>query len=317
MRGRYAPSPTGGLHLGNARTALLAWLQVRAAHGTLVMRIEDLDRAREVKGASAGLLDDLTWLGLDWDEGPSPLGGPHAPYLQSERSAIFEAALATLSAKGLLYECFCSRKEIAATASAPHGPSDDGPRYPGTCSRLTLEEREERRAAGRLPALRFRVPLGPLTFTDGVHGAVTLDASAEIGDFVVRRADGIHSYQLACAVDDAEMEITDVLRGDDLLSSTPRQLLLLRALERKAPSYSHVPLLLGGDGLRLSKRAGDVTLGALRQRGVSPSRLVAALARSSGLTDAQEITPGELAKDFALSRLPRQASGFDPESLIR
>ncbi len=314
VRGRYAPSPTGALHVGNARTALLAWLQVRALGGRFVMRIEDLDRARNVRGGTDALLQDLRWLGLDWDEGPD-VGGPCGPYLQSEREPIYEAALSRLAAQGRVFDCYCSRAEIAAAASAPHGPADDGPRYPGTCRQLAPEAIAARRAAGRRPALRFRVEPGAVGFLDGVCGPQSHDVSGGVGDFVVRRADGIHAYQLAVAVDDALMGVTHVLRGDDLLTSTPRQLQLLEALGMPAPAYFHVPLLLGADGQRLSKRQGDINLAWLREHGVRPERLVAELGRTCGLTDAREVTPRELLRDFDLARLTRQPTGFDPAHL--
>jgi glutamyl-tRNA synthetase len=323
VRGRYAPSPTGALHVGNARTALLAWLQIRALGGAFVMRIEDLDRARNVKGGVEALLADLKWMGLDWDEGPEsgPPGhvaateGPCAPYEQSRREAIYEAALARLAEKGRVFECFCSRAEIAAAASAPHGPQDDGPRYPGTCLRLDAAGLAPRRASGRKAALRFCAAPGPLTFEDGLHGKVTIDVAETVGDFVVRRADGIHAYQLAVAVDDALMGITHVLRGDDLLGSTPRQLQILEALGLPAPRYFHVPLMVGADGQRLSKRKGDINLGWLREHGVKPQRLVAELARTCGLTDAKEIEPRELVAGFDVSKIARAPAGFDPARL--
>jgi glutamyl-tRNA synthetase len=313
VRGRYAPSPTGALHVGNARTALLAWLQVRARGGVFVMRVEDLDRPRTVAGATDRLLEDLRWLGLDWDEGPGR-GGPCGPYLQSERGAIYEEAIARLTAAGQVFECFCSRQEIAA-ASAPHGPQDDGPRYPGTCRALAPALVEQRRAQGRKGSLRFLVPDGTVRFDDALHGPQSMDVGATVGDFVVRRADGIHAYQLAVAVDDALMGVTDVLRGDDLLGSTPRQLLLLQALGLPVPRHLHVPLLLGADGQRLSKRKGDINLGWLREHGVAPQRLVAELARTCGLTDRREIEPRELIASFDPSRIARQPVAFDPSRL--
>jgi glutamyl-tRNA synthetase len=311
VRGRYAPSPTGLLHVGNARTALIAWLQVRARGGRFAMRIEDLDRARNVKGGTGRLLEDLRWLGLDWDEGPER-GGPCAPYLQSEREAIYEEAIARLAVKGLVFECFCSRAEIAAAASAPHGPADDGPRYPGTCRVLSPKEREQRRAQGKKPALRFRVEPGVVRFEDGLHGEVAIDVGQTVGDFVIRRADGIHAYQLAVAVDDALMGMTHVVRGDDLVGSTPRQILILEALGLEVPRYVHVPLLHGADGQRLSKRKGDINLSWLREHGVKPQRLVAELARTCGLTQAQEMEPRELVAGFDLAKIARGPAGFDP-----
>jgi glutamyl-tRNA synthetase len=315
VRGRYAPSPTGLLHLGNARTALLAWLHARALGGEFVMRMEDLDRPRCAPGAAEAILDDLRWLGLDWDEGPD-VGGPCGPYVQSERTAIYEQALSRLAAQGRVFECYCTRGEIAAASTAPHGPADDGPRYPGTCRALPPEAVAARKAAGRRPALRLRVEPGVRRFVDGIAGPVEIDVAESVGDFVVRRADGIHAYQLAVSVDDGLMGVTHVVRGADLLGSTPRQIQLLEALGLPVPAYLHVPLLLGTDGNRLSKRAGDTTLRHYRERGVRPQRIVAELARSAGLTDAREVEPRELVAGFDLARLARDATPFDPAALL-
>jgi glutamyl-tRNA synthetase len=314
-RGRYAPSPTGALHVGNARTALLAWLQIRALGGRFVMRIEDLDRARNVRGGTAALLEDLRWLGLDWDEGPD-LGGPCGPYTQCDREAVYEEAIAELARQGRVFDCTCSRGEIAAAASAPHGPSDDGPRYPGTCRSLGAEAVAARRASGRKPALRLVAEPGTTIFDDGILGPVSLDTAATVGDFVIRRADGVHAYQLAVAVDDGLMGMTHVLRGDDLVTSTPRQLAILAALGLPAPRYFHVPLVVGEDGLRLSKRKGDINLAWLREHGVRPQRLVAELARTCGLAEVREITPGELVSGFDASRIARCSAPFDPARVL-
>lgn len=315
IRGRYAPSPTGGLHVGNARTALLAWLQVRARGGAFVLRIEDLDRPRAVQGAAERLCEELRWLGLDWDEGPD-VGGPFGPYVQSERNAFYDDALSSLRARGRIYPCFCSRQEIARAASAPHGPQDDGPRYPGTCRALAPEAAAARAAAGRAPALRFRVAPGALSFCDGLRGPVAIDLEAAVGDFVVRRADGLHAYQLAVAVDDARMGITDVLRGDDLLSSAPRQIQILEALGLPAPRYAHAPLVLGPGGERLAKRNGEAQLGWLRAQGVPPERVVAELARSAGLADEKSVSARELVRGFDLARVSRAPAVFHLPSLL-
>jgi glutamyl-tRNA synthetase len=301
LRGRFAPSPTGELHLGNARTALLAWLQVRAAGGAFVMRVEDLDGGRVRPGSMEAQLTDLRWLGLDWDEGPD-VGGPFGPYLQSQRGTHYEAALDRLSEQGLIFACACSRKDIAAASSAPHGADDEGPRYPGTCRELPPAALQ-----GRPTALRFRVPAQPVGFHDLLQGHVTLRPSEEIGDFVVRRKDDVAAYQLAVVVDDAAMEITDVLRGADLLSSTARQLLLYRALELREPRWVHVPLLLGPDGERLSKRHGSVTLRDTREAGVRPEAVVGWLASTCGLVEmGEECTAQELVERFSVERLPRE-----------
>ena len=260
MRGRFAPSPTGELHLGNARTALLAWLQVRAAGGTLVMRVEDLDQGRVRPGIMDAQLADLRWLGLDWDEGPG-VGGPFAPYVQGERRDRYRAAIRELNRQHRLFACGCTRREIAEAASAPHGAGDEGPRYPGTCRPAKDLAGDPDHPDERPCALRFRVDREPVEFLDLLHGPQCFDPGAETGDFVVRRKDGVAAYQLAVVVDDAAMGITHVLRGDDLLPSTARQILLYRALGLEPPRWLHVPLLLGADGGRLSKREGATTCG--------------------------------------------------------
>lgn len=303
-RGRFAPSPTGPLHLGNARTALVSWLAARAARGAYALRVEDLDGPRVRPGLEARILAELRWLGLDWDEGPD-VGGPFGPYRQSERLAAHARALRTLRDEGLAYPCFCSRAEIAAAAQAPHGPADDGPRYPGTCARLGRAE-AERRAAARRPAWRFRAPPGEVAFDDGVHGRQRVDVAREVGDFVVARADGVTAYQLAVVVDDAAMGVTEVVRGDDLLPSTGRQLLLYRALGLPEPRFAHVPLVVGEDGERLAKRHGALSLGELRERGAEPHAVVGLLAELTGLAaPGARCAPQELVDGFALSRVPR------------
>jgi len=310
-RGRYAPSPTGPLHLGNARTALIAWLHARAAGGTFVMRVEDLDGPRVRPGMEVRILDELRWLGLDWDEGPD-VGGAAGPYRQSLLDARYGAALERLRDAGLVYPCFCSRAEIASASHAPHGPADDGPRYPGTCRDLSGAE-VARRSAGRKPAWRLRVPEGRVPFDDLVHGAQSFDVHGATGDFVVMRADGIAAYQLAVAVDDAAMGITDVVRGDDLLSSTARQLLVFRALGLPAPRFAHVPLVVGEDGERLAKRHGALSLGELRERKVEPRAVAGLLAALCGLApEGARVSPRELVDGFELGRLPRAPAILAP-----
>jgi glutamyl-tRNA synthetase len=313
-RGRFAPSPTGPLHLGNARTALLAWLAARAGGGGFVMRVEDLDGPRVRPGLEGRILDELAWLGLDWDEGPD-VGGAFGPYRQSERAGMYRAALERLRAGGAVYPCFCSRAEIAAASQAPHGPGDEGPRYPGTCRALRPEE-VAARAARRAPAWRLRVPPGPVAFEDGVHGPCAFDVAAEVGDFVVARADGIAAYQLAVVVDDAAMAIEEVVRGDDLLPSTARQLLLYRALGLAAPRFAHVPLVVGEDGARLAKRHRALSVGELREAGADPAVVVGALAALSGLAPpGAALRPRALVGGFSLARLPRRPAVLGREVL--
>lgn len=280
VRGRYAPSPTGPLHLGNVRTALLAWLQTRLSGGTFVLRMEDLDRPRTVPGSAEQILDDLRWLGLDWDEGPD-VGGPHGPYVQSERDALYAEALLQLEAQGRVFRCWCSRKDIAEASSAPHGGS---PVYPGTCRDLGPDEVAAVQAAkpGKMPAWRYRAEEGEIVVHDLLCGEYRQNLREEVGDFVLRRADGLFAYQLAVVVDDIAMGITDVVRGADLLESTPRQIALFRALGAPLPRFWHVPLMVDAAGARLSKRDGSESLQALRAAGWTPERVVGALATSLG-----------------------------------
>ena len=305
-RGRFAPSPTGELHLGNARTAILAWLWARSEGAGFTMRVEDLDRPRVRPGLAQRQLEELDWLGITWDEGPDPRTGDdlgaRGPYRQSERTAQYEAALGALGDH--VYECFCSRAEIAA-ASAPHGPQDDGPRYPGTCAHLGRAQRAERRRT-RAPALRLRVPPGPIAFHDELQGAQEFDPGATVGDFVLRRADGIFAYQLAVVVDDAAMGVTQVLRGEDLLPSTARQILLYRLLGLREPRWAHAGLVASASGERLSKRDRAASLSALRAAGRDPSELVTRLCALLGLPEL----PGRgLADRVATFALPRVARG--------
>jgi glutamyl-tRNA synthetase len=302
--GRLAPSPTGGMHLGIARTSLCAWLAARAASGTLVLRIEDIDTPRVVPGSAEQIMDELRYLGLDWDEGPD-VGGPSAPYVQSQRGELYAAAIETLRARGFVYPCTCSRKEIALVASAPHG--ELGPHYPGTC-------REGPSHPGRPAALRFRMPSPPPEFVDRLHG-VHREASSD--DFVLQRADGVYAYQLAVVVDDIAMGVTEVVRGDDLLSSTPRQLELYRALSASPPAFAHVPLAIGPDGRRLSKRFGSRSVAELRAAGVSAERIVSYLAQSLDLAPAGRLCSArELVAEFDVTRLRRGPGRLDDAALL-
>ena len=277
-RGRIAPSPTGLLHLGHARTFWVAAERARAAGGVLTLRDDDLDRQRCRADFSAAAIEDLRWLGLEWSEGPD-VGGPHAPYRQSERLDTYRRALERLHALGTIFPCTHSRRDVLEAAGAPHEDAgDDEPLYP----------RDFRpHSDARLPALdasngcnwRFRVPDGePLTFNDALLGEQRSVAGVDFGDFLVWRKDGLPSYQLACAIDDATMGITEVVRGADLVKSTFRQLLLLRALGHPAPGYAHCPLVTGPDGSRLAKRSDSLSLRALRAAGVTPALIRSAFA---------------------------------------
>jgi len=268
--GRYAPSPTGDLHLGNLRTALVAWEEARRAGGTFILRVEDLDTPRCVPGAEERMLDDLRWLGIDWDEGPD-VGGPAGPYRQSERSEIYEAALQELEWRGLTFLCTCSRRDLRE-ASAPHPPlggplEAEGPPYPGTCR---MSDPVTQRLHSNGAAVRFRVSEGEFRFSDAEMGELVCDLQKLIGDIIIRRRDGLWAYQLACAIDDALMGVTHVTRGRDLLSSTPRQLALQRALGLREPQHRHIPLVADATGARMSKRDGSDSLRSLRETGVTP-----------------------------------------------
>jgi glutamyl-tRNA synthetase len=318
VRGRFAPSPTGALHVGNARTALLAWLHARAHGGAFAMRVEDLDFGRVRPGIMERQLDELRWLGLDWDEGPD-VGGPFAPYVQSQRQERYDAALRTLAERGLLFECTCSRKDIAQAASAPHA-GEEGPRYPGTCrDRLVDPSVPSLIEHGRsLFALRMRVEPGAICFNDGVMGDCCFDPAAEGGDFVVRRRDGAAAYQLAVVVDDAAMRMTHVVRGADLLSSTARQILLCQALDLPVPAFVHVPLMLGPDGERLAKRHGAVSLGDLRDAGVPPERVAGWLAATCGLAQpGEDAHPVGLIARFDVGRLSTEPTTVSEADLAR
>ena len=286
IRGRYAPSPTGDLHLGNLRTALLAWLFARCAGGQFVMRIEDLDRPRVRPAATQHMLADLCWLGLDWDEGPD-VGGCYAPYVQSQRQEIYALHLQHLVDADLVYPCYCTRAEIARVASAPHGP--EGPRYPGTCRHLTLQQRRQHQANNRRPSLRFRVDDQRIvSFADLLAGPVEQQVQQAVGDFIVCRSDGIFAYQFAVVVDDALMHINQVVRGADLLPSTARQILLYEALGFPVPTFAHIPLMLDEQGKRLSKRDQSAGLEPLRGAGATPEQVVGWLAADCGLVDRRE-----------------------------
>lgn len=298
--GRLAPSPTGGLHLGHARTFLIAWLAARRDGGRLVLRIEDLDASRVRAEAKHAILVDLRWLGLDWDEGPD-LGGPQAPYVQSERLAFYTEALDRLRAAELVYPCTCTRAEIARAASAPH-PEDEGPSYPGTCAHRSAADAEA--LGDRSFGWRFRVPPGPIAWHDRFLGRTEVDPSQSGGDFLVARHTVGPSYQLAVVVDDAMMGINEVIRGADLVTSTPRQILLYRAIGRPVPSFGHVPLALDAEGRRLAKRDDALKLSTLREAGVDPSLLVGSLIQSCGLSETVvRSSPRDWIETADLSRL--------------
>ncbi len=308
--GRFAPSPTGDLHIGNLRTALVAWLCARSAGSRVLVRIEDLDRNAARPDIARRQLDDLTGLGLDWD-------GPVVA--QSDRLDRYRDAIGQLEHDGLTYPCYCSRREIREAASAPNGPghgrgggrsSEDGPTparldgaYPGTCRNLTRAQRAEREAAGRPPALRVRGAGARFGFEDRFAGWF----EGEVDDLVIRRNDATPAYHLAVVVDDADQGVGEVVRGDDLLTSTPRHLHLARLLGLTAPEYGHVPLVLGPDGARLAKRDGAVTLADRAARGIGPAEVLGELATSLGLAEpGAQVEPATLVERFVSTVLPRE-----------
>jgi glutamyl-tRNA synthetase len=299
IRGRLAPSPTGAQHVGNARTYLIAWLSARSQVGSVVLRIEDIDSPRIKSGAAEQSVADLRWLGLDWDGGP---------VVQSQRLPLYAAALEELKHKDLVYPCTCTRSDVAAAASAPHA-EHEGPVYPGTCSHRTAADVER---LDRPFAWRFRVAESP-AFEDRFLGPTRIDLKQVGGDFVVWKSAGTPAYQLAVVVDDAAAGVTEVIRGDDLVPSTPRQLLLYGALGHPPPAFAHVPLVVGPDGRRLAKRHGDTRLSALRDAGVKPEALVALLAWSCGWLDRVEpISAADLLPRFRLEAIPRDPFTLTP-----
>ena len=266
-RVRFAPSPTGSLHVGNARTALINWLVARRSHGTLVLRIEDTDAERNTAAAEEGILHDLRWMGLDWDEGPGKPGSI-GPCRQSERTDLYGQAQVALLAAGAIYPCFCSLEELDAQRQKARGAGETY-RYPGTCRDLS-QKGTERRAKETSPTYRFRVPNHAVRFTDGLRGETGV-AAGELGDFILIRADGAPTYNLVCVVDDYAMRIDHVIRGEDHLTNTPRQLLIYEALGFKPPAFTHLPLVLGPDRSRLSKRHGATSVAEMRRQGILPA----------------------------------------------
>lgn len=300
VTGRFAPSPTGLLHLGNAWSFLLAWLGARAEGGRIILRHEDIDPDRSRQAWMDAIERDLHWLGLDWDEGPHH--GPHAPYHQSLCRPLYEKALDSLKEQGRVYPCYCTRKELRLLAGAPHGAADGlgdaGAAYPGTCRHLTQEERARKEAEGRKPALRLLCPDDDVeAFDDLVLGPQQISLHSCGGDFALRRSDGVWAYQLAVVVDDMRMGVTQVVRGEDILLSTPRQLLLYRLLGGTPPKFAHIPLLHDAQGERLAKRHKSLSLAALRDNGCSPFAIVGYLAHLAGLQEHETpVSPAQLAE---------------------
>ena len=311
IRVRFAPSPTGQLHVGNARTALFNWLLARGRNGTFILRIEDTDAERSTRESEVAILEDLRWLGLTWDEGPDA-GGPHAPYRQSERLDLYLDAARDLMARGVAYRCFCTpealdtERQAALAAGRP-------PKYSGKCRVLPPAEADRRVAAGEAAAIRFLVPASrDVTFVDLVRGPVTISTDV-IGDPVIVRSDGRPAYNFAVVVDDARMDVTDVIRGEDHISNTPRQILIYEALGLTPPRFAHLSLVMGPDHAPLSKRHGATSVAEFRQRGYLPEALVnylALLGWSPG--ENQELMPlAEMAGRFDLAHVSHSAAVFD------
>jgi glutamyl-tRNA synthetase len=290
--GRLAPSPTGSLHVGNVRTFLWAWLSARSRRGRVILRVEDLDTPRVKEGVVPKMIDDLRWLGFDWD-------GEIA--VQSERRALYRDVFARLAGK--VYPCRCTRGDIAAAQSAPH-EGDQEPRYPGTC----------RSFGGPGIAWRLRVEPGAVEFVDRLYGPQSIDVEAAVGDFVVARTPEQPAYQLAVVADDLAQGVTEVVRGDDLIPSTARQILVHRALGATPPAYAHVPLVVGTDGKRLAKRFGDAQIATLRAKGIPPERIIGALADWSGL-GAGDATPACLVPKWSWDKVSPERIVLTPERL--
>ncbi|HOC19546.1 MAG TPA: glutamate--tRNA ligase [Vicinamibacterales bacterium] len=315
MRVRFAPSPTGHLHVGNARTALFNWLLARGSGGTFILRIEDTDRERSTSASEQAILEDLEWLGLEWDEGPG-VGGDRGPYRQSERLDIYRAQADRLLAEGRAYYCFCPEAQLKAEREAALA-AGEAPKYSGRCRSLSPSEVAARRSRGEPAAVRFRVPEGgDVAFLDGVRGLVSFPR-ATIGDFVLLRSDGNPAYNFAVVVDDALMEVTQVVRGEDHISNTPRQVLLYEALGYRAPRFAHVALVMGPDHTPLSKRHGATSVAEFRARGYLPEALLNYLALIGWSPGGdQEVLPiDELARRFRLEDVGRSAGVFDEEKL--
>ena len=315
MRVRFAPSPSGHLHVGNARTALFNWLLARGSSGTFILRIEDTDVERSTRESEVAILRDLAWLGLDWDEGPD-IGGAHGPYRDSERLHLYQSYATELLNAGAAYYCFCSTAQLDAERSAAVAAGLPAV-YSGTCRRLSPEQAQARIAAGERPAIRFRVPDGrDVSFVDAVRGEVRFSGDV-IGDPIIVRADGHPAYNFAVVVDDALMEITQVVRGEDHISNTPRQVLLYEALGFTPPQFAHLALVMGPDHSPLSKRHGSTSVAEFRAKGYLPEALVnyLALIGWSPGNDDELLPVDELARRFSLDRVGHSAGVFDEEKL--
>src|SRR6202166_3330241 len=312
---RFAPSPTGSLHLGNARTAFFSHLWARKSGGRFILRIEDTDAERSRPRFRDELMAEMRWLGLNWDEGPD-IGGPSAPYSQAERGEFYRTLFAQLEVNGQAYPCYCTAEDLELSRKLQR-MSGQPPRYAGTCRNLSAAQRAERAARGLRPTLRFAVPSERIIeFTDAVHGPQRF-ASNDIGDFIIRRDDGTAAFFFCNAVDDSAMGVTQVLRGDDHMTNTPRQLMLLDALRMRRPGYGHVGLLVGEDGAPLSKRHGSTSAKEFRDRGFLPAAILNQLFRLGHAGDPDGwLAPAEMPAHFRPQHLGRAPARFDESQLL-
>lgn len=315
VRTRFSPSPTGMLHLGNARAALFSALYATKEKGVFILRIEDTDQTRSEHKYTEMLQEDLHWLGVNWQEGPG-VGGPYQPYWQSERHDIYEKYYQELEKKGLVYPCFCTDQELALNRKIQLSRGQ-APRYPGTCRKLTQDEIAKRIADGKTPALRFHVPDNlTIEFVDLVKG-VQKFKGADIGDFIIRRAQGTASFMFSNAIDDSLMNVTHAIRGEDHLANTPRQLMILQALNLPTPQYGHLSLILSDDAAKLSKREGSFSLNDLHREGYLPAAVINYLSRLSHTYERLDLMSfAELAENFKIEKLSRAPARFDRNQLL-
>lgn len=314
VRVRFAPSPTGFLHVGGARTAIFNWLFARHTGGALVLRVEDTDVERSTKESEASLVDDLRWLGLDWDEGPE-VGGPYGPYRQAERLDRYRALAGSLLDRGAAYPCFCTDEELTLKREAATA-AGRSPHYDGSCRSLSAGQVKEKRAAGLPEAVRFRVVEGAVVFEDLVRGRVALQSDM-VGDFVIIRSNGLPTYNFAAAHDDHAMNISHVIRGEEHLSNTLRQILIYRAMDVQPPAFAHVPLILAEDRSKLSKRHGASSVEDLRAKGFLPGAVVNYLAMLgwSHPDEKEKLSVDQLIDAFSIDRISKSAAVYDPVKL--
>lgn len=316
VKGRFAPSPTGYMHLGNAWSFLVCWLAARKKNGRLVLRIEDIDPDRSKPEFVDGIIEDLHWLGLDWDEG-ADIGGEYEPYTQSESTSLYERVIDALQKDGLVYPCFCTRKELRSLASAPH-MSDYGSAYPELCLHLSDKERKEREATGRRSAMRLHCEKDEIGFTDVLHGDCCMSWNECGGDFPLRRSDGVFAYQLAVVVDDIRQGITQIVRGEDILHCTPRQVYLYELFGCTSPEYIHLPLVVDHEGERLAKRHGHFELRKMREAGISAEAVVGYLAYLGGITPTcKKMSARELLDTFSIDVINRKVLQLEKDVIER